>query len=275
MNKSLLLLTCTLAFTTATAQHHLEQLWATDTVLKVPESVLFDGRVLYVANIDGKEPWTKDGQGSIGQVGLDGKILHVEWVKGLSAPKGMGLHANKLYVADIDEVVVIDVAKAAIVQHIPVAGAKGLNDIAIDAKGVVYVSDMHTGKVHRIENGVATVLLHDLKWVNGLMVDGNELFLLNDGGLYRVGADGTPALIASGMEGGTDGVERVDGKDFVVSCWEGALWYVQADGTKELLLDTRAQGMNTADIGYDPVKRIVYVPTFWKNGVVAYQLVGK
>jgi hypothetical protein len=30
--------------------------------------------------------------------------------------------------------------------------------------------------------------------------------------------------------------------------------------------------MNAADIGYDKVKKIVYVPTFWKNSVVAYQL---
>ena len=48
--------------------------------------------------------------------------------------------------------------------------------------------------------------------------------------------------------------------------------YVKEDGTKEHLLDTREQKINTADIGYDAEKRIVYVPTFWKNSVVAYRV---
>ena len=43
------------------AQHTLTKLWETDSALKVPESVLFDGenKVLYVSNIDGTEPWGK------------------------------------------------------------------------------------------------------------------------------------------------------------------------------------------------------------------------
>jgi hypothetical protein len=74
------------------------------------------------------------------------------------------------------------------------------------------------------------------------------------------------------MEGGTDGVEHVTGKDYIVSCWAGAIWYVNGDGTKQNLLDTREQKINTADIGYDAKNRIVYVPTFFKNKIVAYEL---
>ena len=40
----------------------------------------------------------------------------------------------------------------------------------------------------------------------------------------------------------------------------------------KILLDTREQKRNTADIGYDPAARIVYVPTFLKKSVVAYRL---
>ena len=76
----------TLAFLSITflsikAQHSLEQKWETDSTLKTPESVLFDGAnsVLYVANIDG-DGGAKDGKGSIGKVGLDGKIIAVDWV---------------------------------------------------------------------------------------------------------------------------------------------------------------------------------------------------
>src|SRR5215467_921955 len=118
----------------SSAQHQVTKLWETDTVLKVPESVLFDGanKVLYVSNIDGTDPWGKDGKGSIGKVGTDGKIIKVDWVTGLSAPKGMGIYKGKLYAADIDEIVEIDIAKASISKRIPVQNAQGLNDITID-----------------------------------------------------------------------------------------------------------------------------------------------
>jgi hypothetical protein len=61
--------------------HSLVKKWQTDTLLKTPESVLYDakGGILYVSNIDGA-PDGKDGKGSIGKVGLDGKIIAVDWV---------------------------------------------------------------------------------------------------------------------------------------------------------------------------------------------------
>ena len=39
-----------------------------------------------------------------------------------------------------------------------------------------------------------------------------------------------------------------------------------------MILDTRIDKINAADIGYDSKNKIVYVPTFWKNNVMAYQL---
>jgi len=255
-------------------EHQLVKKWETDTLLKVPESALYDAadKLLYVSNIDG-QPWEKDGKGSVGKVGLDGKIIQVDWVKGLEAPKGLGLYKNKLYVADVDKVAVIDTRKAAIVQTIPIEGAQGLNDITVDPKnGVVYVSDSKLKKIHRIENGAVTTLLDNLKGPNGVLIYNDDLYILDAGGLYKVEKDKSLTKLADGMEGGTDGVEHVAGKDFIVSCWQGSIWYVKGDGTKEHLLDTSAQSINTADIGYDAKNRILYVPTFFKNKIVAYEL---
>jgi hypothetical protein len=78
--------------------------------------------------------------------------------------------------------------------------------------------------------------------------------------------------IADGMESSTDGLETINGQDFLVSCWVGAIYYVKEDGSKEKLLDTQAQKINSADIGFDPVKKIVYVPNFLQNRITAYQL---
>jgi hypothetical protein len=38
------------------------------------------------------------------------------------------------------------------------------------------------------------------------------------------------------------------------------------------MLDTRKEKRNTADIGIDPATRTIYVPTFWRNTVVAYEV---
>ncbi|MGC4038961.1 MAG: ATP/GTP-binding protein [Chitinophagaceae bacterium] len=255
-------------------EHRLVKKWATDTLLKVPESVLYDAgnQVLYCSNIDGTDPWGADGKGSIGKVGLDGKIIAVDWVTGLNAPKGLGLYKDKLYAADLNNVVVIDIKAAKISETINIDGAEGLNDITVDKKGVVYVSDSKTKKIFRIVEGKAELYLDNLKGPNGVLADGDKFLLLDNGGLYKAGADKSLTKITDGMEGGTDGVENVTGNDYLVSCWAGVIWYVKGDGTKEKLLDTRDQKINSADIGYDAKKRIVYVPTFWRNGIIAYEL---
>lgn len=259
--------------TAQSQQSQLVQKWATDTVLKVPESVYFDGKnkVLYVANIDG-QPWDKDGNGSIGKVGLDGKIIATEWVTGLNAPKGLGVYAGKLYVADVDAIAVIDISQGKIVDKINIDGAEGLNDLSVDGKGVIYVSDSKTKKIHRIEKGKSAVLLENLQGPNGVLWNKSNLYIVDAGGLYKVEADKSLTKLADGMEGGTDGIEPVGNGDFIVSCWAGVIYLVKADGNKEVLLDTRDQKINSADIGYDPATRTVYVPTFWKNGIVAYTL---
>ena len=254
--------------------HQLVKKWETDTIFKVPESVLYDPdhRLLYVSNIEGKQPWEKDGQGSIGRMGLDGKVINAQWISGFNAPKGMGLFHHVLYVADLDRVVIVDLHGGKIASSIEVPGSQALNDIAIDPGGIIYVSDSKGKKVYRIQNGVPAVHLENLKGPNGLLIKGNDLYVLDLGGLYKVNADKTLSLIAEGMEGGTDGIINVTGDEFIVSCWAGVIWYVNADGSKEKLLDSREQKINTADIGFDPATKTIFVPTFWKNSVVAYEV---
>ncbi len=272
-----ILLFCTLnSFTisiVSAQQIKLVKKWETDTTLKVPESVLYDAghQVLYVANIEG-QPDQKDGKGSIGKVGLDGKIIAASWVAGLNAPKGMALYKNTLWVADIDKMVAIDITTGTVTSRILIDSATFLNDVTADNKGVVFVSDSRTKKVHRVENGVSTIFLENLQGPNGLLYHRKALYVLDNGGMYKVAKNKSLKKIADGMEGGTDGIEHVKGKDFIVSCWGGVVYYVKGDGTKEMLLDTREQKINSADIGYDAKNRIVYVPTFWKNNVIAYEL---
>jgi len=137
---------------------------------------------------------------------------------------------------------------------------------------VIWVSDSKNKKIFKVEGDKSSLFLENLKGPNGVLMRGKDFYILDNGGAYKVNADKTLTMISDGMEGGTDGIENVKGNDFLVSCWGGAIWYVHADGTKELLLDTRAEKKNTADIGFDPKTQTVYVPTFWKNSVVAYKV---
>ena len=282
MKRKFLLLAVTFLFTVLfshqsfSQKHQLVKLWETDSVFKVPESVLFDkaNQTLFISNIDGTEPWGKDGKGSIGKMGADGKNINVDWVPGLNAPKGMGLYKGKLFVADLTELVVIDVASGKIEKRISVPGADRLNDVSMGKKGVVYVSDSRGRKVYEVKNEKAKILLDSfkLKGPNGVLSHKSELYVLDAGSLYKMKKDGSLSKITDGMDGGTDGVENVKGKEFIVSCWAGTVWYVNADGTKELLMDGRPISKNSADIGFDAKTKTVFVPSFWRNTIAAYEV---
>jgi len=256
--------------------HKLVKLWESAAELKVPESVRFDARrhVLYVSNIDG-QPWEADGKGSIAKLGLDGKVIAAEWIKGLDSPKGLALSDDGkwLFAADMGGIDVIDIRKARLDHKIAIPEGIQLNDLVNDG-GTLYVSDSKGRKVYAVKDGKATVFLDEtvLKGPNGLFVHHGALYVLDDNSLNRVKADKSLDVIASGMPGGADGLENVGGDDFLVSVWSGAVWYVPAAGEKELLFDGKPTKTNTADMGWDPATKTVYLPTFSGNSVIAYRV---
>jgi len=254
----------------AQAQHSLKKIWATDTVLNIPESVLYTKTGLYTSLIDG-QPWTKDGKGEIAKVSLTGKIINAHWITGLNAPKGLALKGDILYVADMDELVGISVSRGKIDRRIKIPGSENLNDVTIDDKGAVYVSDTKVGKVYKVVNNKPSVLFEDLKGANGLKAIGNKLYILNGDGMY-VSVAGTKPTKVTALPHGGDGIEPIGNGDFLVTEWDGYFYYVKADGTKQLMLDTHTTNNRTADIGYDTATRTVYLPTFSGKSIVAYKL---
>lgn len=255
----------------AIAQHSLEKVWETDTVLYTPESVLFHAgaKTLYVSNIG---DFQKEKSGYISKLDVNGNIITKIWTPELTAAKGMGLHNNRLYVAEQNTVAVIDLNSGKILHRIAVRDAQLLNDITVDEKGIVYVSDTRAGKIYRIENGAPAIYLQDLKSPNGLLSIGDDLYILADGKLMKANKNKSLSVLADGMDGGVDGIEMVKENEFLVTGWQGLMYYVKSDGSKQVLLDTREQNLNAADLGYDPVNRIIYLPTFSGNKVVAYRL---
>jgi hypothetical protein len=263
--------TALLATTAVNAQHKLTKLWESDTTLLVPESVIPYNGTIYTSQING-QPWTKDGNGAIGTLGMDGKIKNLKWITGLDAPKGLAVNGDWLYVADIKDVVVISISKNKIDHKITIADAVGLNDITVDSKGVIYATDSQNARVFKIEKDVPTLYLEGLRGINGIKAIGDKLYILTGNAMMVADAAKTLTKFAT-LENGGDGVEPIGNGDFLVTAWAGWLYYVKADGTKEILLDTHiTKNRKTADIGYDSKTKIVYVPTFSANSIEAYKL---
>ena len=193
------------------------------------------------------------------------------WITGLNAPKGLGMHRDRMYAADLSEVVVVDIPKGKLIRKIPVEGASGLNDITVTEKGIVYVSDSKTGRIWKLEDEKPSLYLENITGANGLKAIKDDLYFAKGSAFMKADSKKQITQIAD-VGQAIDGIEPIGNGDFLVTSWPGYIFYVYANGQTELLLDTHEQKKNTADIGYDPVKMIVYVPTFFDRRVVAYQL---
>ncbi|MEJ0054361.1 MAG: hypothetical protein WDN75_01120 [Bacteroidota bacterium] len=253
----------------------LKLLWQTDPVLTTAESVIYDtdNDVLYVANINGAAD-AKDGNGFISKVGLDGKVSDLNWVTGIDAPKGMGIYGGKLYVADIDRVHEIEISSGKILNTYKAEGAKFLNDVATGPDGKVYVSDSGAGEVLVLENGTIGKLMTNTPNPNGLFVDGNSLMIaLWDARTLNSIDLGSKAITqkADSLEN-PDGIEAVGDGGYFVSSWNGMVHYVSPEWKRTLVLDTRADSIGAADIEYIPSKKLLLIPTFYKNTVAAYEV---
>ena len=248
----------------------LEKLWETDSVIAVPESVLPLKDILYVSLIDGGG-WVSDGKGGVGKLNRDGKIIDTAWITGLNAPKGLGIFKERLYVADISEVVVIDIKKGKVEKKIAIDSAKGLNDVTVTSNGIVYVSDSRTAKIWRIENDKPALYLDSIKGVNGLKAIGDDLYI-GSGKLFLKANSIKQITRIAELPQGIDGIEPIGNGDFLITSWGGYIWYVYAEGKIETLLETHPQKKNPADIGYDKEKHILYVPTFNAKTVAAFIL---
>jgi sugar lactone lactonase YvrE len=144
--------------------------------------------------------------------------------------------------------------------------------MTVVAKGVLDVSDSRTKKIHRIEGTAVPTLVEGLKGPNGLLAHEGRFYVLDSGTLLEVQTDKSLKMVADGMEASTDGVEPIKGGGFVVTSWSGVLYHVGADGSKHVLFDGRPTKTNSADLGFDPETKTLYVPTFFKNTVIAYEL---
>jgi len=262
---------------------------ATATGFDGPESAYWDApsRSWYVSNVAGKED-EKDGRGWISRLDASGKVLEDRWVDGLNSPHGIRVRGEVLYVSDIDELVVIDIPRARIRTRLEAPGAKFLNDVAVGPAGEVYISDTIGNAIYRCSEQSCRVFVQTdaLECPNGLLVDGGSLIVAawgivadpvtfatkTPGRLLQVDLK-TKRIVPLGHGkplGNLDGLEK-SGADYLVTDFTaGKLLRVSKSGMATVLKDGFK---DSADIGYDAVRRIVAVPQMSGGAVQFLRLV--
>ena len=274
--------------TLSNAAPELSKLWESKADFKLPESVVYDKEndILYVSNMQ-DDPFKKDNNGFISKVDLDGNIIKLKWVKGLNAPKGLAISKGKLYVGDVDQLVEIDIAKGKITKKYDAFGAVLLNDVAVDTKGNIYVSDTFTDTIYRLNTfGQLTKWLYSpkLQAPNGLHYEKGQLIVGSWGhptdgwAAAEVGHLKTISLktkkiksLGSGKAvGNLDGVES-DGKGgFYVADWVGGkLLHIQRNGYfKEVL--KLSQGVADHEVIHE--KNIIIIPMMLEGKLITYKI---
>jgi hypothetical protein len=258
-------------------QPKLELAWQTDSILTTCEAVLYDkkSKIIYVANIN-NNPWEKDNNGFISTIDTLGNIIEHKWIEGLSAPKGMGVFNNTLYVNDIDRVVEIDIKTKTITNSYEVADEPQLNDITVSPEGVVYASGSNSNTVYELKDGtMKPIISGEFGRLNGLLHQPEGLYFLSSNnhqfGIMNL-EDKTSKILTNDIGHG-DGIIKLENGGFITSSWKGAIFYINAsDWSKTLLLDTGVDSINAADIDYIPAQNMLLVPTFFHNKVLCYRV---
>jgi len=257
----------------------IEEAWKTEAIFSVPESVLYDPvrEVLYVTNFDQFTRTTSGREQYISKLSTDGEILEMKYIDSLDNPLGMCIHKDKLYIAEKGGFAIADLKTASVTDHVGIPEAMFPNDIEVDSKGRVYVSDSRKNVVWRIIDSEAEV------WLEGRdILDPNTIKII-DGKLY-VGNSGDQCLKAFDLEskemeviadfvpGFIDGIRSLPTGELLVSLWDGKLYLVSDGGELSQLLDLKNEGIYIADFEYLHETGMLYVPGFFTNQVFAYKI---
>lgn len=254
----------------------LTKVWETDTLMTTAEAVHYDPQrqEIFVSNIN-NGPWEKDNNGFISRIDLDGKILERQWATGgMSAPKGMTIKGDKLYVADLGDLVEIQLPRGEITNRYNYEGRGRFNDITMDPAGTLYVSASDGTEVFALRNGELEVAVDSLQSPNGVLHDGKRLMIAqwNAKALSEADLDTKIATIRTGGINNPDGIKALPNGGYLVSSWEGKITYVDPEWNAHELLDTSADKIGAADIEYIADQNLLIVPTFFDNRVMAYRV---
>jgi sugar lactone lactonase YvrE len=189
--------------------------------------------------------------------------------------------SSKLYVADITDLVEIDIVNGQITNRYNAPGSAFLNDVVSDGQGNIYVSDTGTNATYKFDSSNRSSLQiwlqkTELNSPNGLYVDNSTNKLVVVGGSLILVDLENKTISDLGEQvpiGSLDGIEAdTSERLYYVTDWAaGKVYAVNSDGTDyKTLIDLQKQG--TADLEFIADKRIVVIPLMQDNKLVAYRI---
>lgn len=262
-----------------------QTVWSTDG-FDQPESVLHDTArdTLYVSNINGT-PMEENGKGYISRVSPSGKILEQKWITGLNAPKGMALANGKLFVADLTKLHIIDIATNKVIKSLHGEQSKMLNDVTMDDRGNVYVSDLLSGAIYKLTHQHDTlerwfehtaiphpngVQYHQGKLLIGSWGKGmqDDFTTVAAGSIYHLNlADMTLVEDKNAKNiGNLDGVS-VFNDSFISNDWINGNVFKTSKNSNQLLFNA---GKGAADTSVS--NNLLYVPMMLDNRIDVYSI---
>jgi sugar lactone lactonase YvrE len=209
----------------------------------------------------------------------------------LDAPKGMAIHGDTLWVADIDKLRGFNRKTGELLGTIDFAqyGAVMLNDVALGGDGRIYITDtgiimsdkgvLHPGgdKIFAVGPGGVTIVAqgNDLGRPNGITWDAKNRRLLVasfdpfHSQVYAISPGDAKRTVLADGKGKFDGLEFLpDGRSIVAGWQDSAVMVV--DGGK---LTKIAAGISQpADIGVDTRRNRIAVPSTAMDRVELWQL---
>ncbi|MFC1493484.1 SMP-30/gluconolactonase/LRE family protein, partial [candidate division KSB1 bacterium] len=254
-----------------------------------PESVVYDSDrdILYVTNYDfpsAMQGKFNENTGYISKVKMNGEIEELKWVTDLNFPAGMGIYRNKIYTLERRNLVEIDIRSGEIKNRYPLPRMEFANDLAIDSKGNIYISNtsnpLLAQDIYKFKDGNFEVWIEgeELHRTNGIYLYNNELLVGSSGDCMLKAVDLETKKIRkiAGLGGGViDGI-RVDNEgNYIVSKWSGQVFSVTPAGEVTEILNGMQERFNTADFEYIAKKNLLILPTFTANKLIAYRLKSK
>ncbi|WP_435624643.1 hypothetical protein [Flagellimonas sp.] len=226
------------------------------------ESVVFDAQnnCLYVSNGENFAPGTK---GYISKFNKNGELEQLKWVESLSRPTGMAIKNGQLWVADVNQLKVIDISSGKVIKKYPEPiENSGLNDVAINPRGEVYVTASFVHAVFKVEGDTLKLWLQDekaLQWANGIFATNQQVWV---GGTLlssiNIETKEIREITSNPPIQDIDGLWP-DGQDgYLISTVEGSsLWHLDAKGKSKLL---HQGGDYLGDLQYVPEYASICIP---------------
>jgi hypothetical protein len=259
----------------------LEKVWESPSLFAIPETACYD-RIhdcVYISNYDGYRPSRGQKLQSISRLDLSQKKVDSHWLKGLNNPMGMAVDGETLWIVELNALVQVKTSDTEqIVRHI-YEKALGLNDIAIDEHGNIFVSDFRANQIFHVSQDRGSLQ----EWLNsGQVIRPNGIETVK--GHLIVGCNGDSSVksidlktkkikqIARFSEGLIDGIEADEKGHIWISHNQGRLYRITEDGVITKMLDSTNKGIPIANFLIIPRKNLIVIPTFIDNRILIYRL---